>query len=65
MFFGEFMKKREFNKCPSGKNTYDNEEDAKRAVRDSLVLRDVRLNYYFCMLCFNYHMTSKLKDNKK
>lgn len=47
--------------CPSGKKTYETEDDAQRAVRESWLLRDIHLNYYFCMYCFKYHMTSKLK----
>lgn len=59
------MRKKEAYVCPSGKNTYETEDDARRAVRDNLVLRDVRLNYYFCMICFKYHMTSKLNNKRK
>lgn len=59
------MRKKEVCACPSGKKTYETEDDARRAVRDNLVLRDVRLNYYFCMMCFKYHMTSKLNNKRK
>lgn len=59
------MKKQNFNTCPSGKNTYETEWEAQKAVRDAKVLRNIKLSYYFCMYCFNYHMTSNLKNNNK
>lgn len=52
-------KQQKYNTCPSGKNEYETEEDAKIAVRESWLLRDIKLNYYFCLQCFKYHLTSK------
>lgn len=59
------MRGKKFNDCPSGKNKYSTEDDAKAAVRESWILRNVSLSYYFCLQCHHFHMTSrKIKKTK-
>lgn len=57
-------KERNYNDCPSGKNKYETEEEAKIAVRESWLLRNIHLSYYFCLQCHHFHMTSRKEKIK-
>lgn len=53
-------------KCLSGKNTYDTEKEAQKAADYGTQIRNVPyLKPYFCMACYNYHLTSSDKKKKK
>lgn len=58
------MKTRDIQ-CLSGKRTFKNESDAKRAAYLGMLERDIVLNYYFCLQCYDYHLTSKEKESFK
>lgn len=58
------IKKERPMACPSGKNTYETEDDVKREVRASFLFKNVKLSHYFCMQCFKYHLTSRLNKKK-
>lgn len=47
--------------CPSGKVTYETEYDVLKAVRDAEVFKNLKLYHYYCLNCFNYHLTSRKK----
>lgn len=55
------------NKCSSGKISYKTEKEAQKAAEDGVQLRHVNyLKAYFCMICYDYHLTSSdRKKNKK
>lgn len=52
------------NKCLSGKISYSTEKEAQKAAEFGVQFRDVNyLKPYFCMICYEYHLTSS--DRKK
>ena len=52
------------SKCLSGKNTYESEKKAQKAANFGTQVRSVNyLKPYFCMMCYQYHLTSS--DRKK
>jgi hypothetical protein len=51
-------------KCLTNKNSYENENEAKKAAILGMFLKkgiNLKLNTYFCMICYNYHLTSSKK----
>jgi hypothetical protein len=51
--------------CPSSKNKYDDEADALKAARESMLFRNSpELDVYKCLLCDGYHLTSSIKELK-
>ena len=52
------------NKCTSGKISYETEKEAQKAADFGMQIRNVNyLKPYFCMICYQYHLTSS--DRKK
>lgn len=50
--------------CLSGKPIYTTEEEAKIAARERMLFGNApQLYTYFCLLCYNYHLTSKAPRN--
>ena len=59
---------RDLNKpyCTTSKVIYRTIDEAARAVeRGQLRPKAPSLNYYFCLLCLNYHLTSTLTRPKR
>lgn len=51
--------------CPTSKVRYENEKDCIKAAKDGMLFRGTpSLTAYFCMICYGYHLTSRI-DNKK
>lgn len=52
--------------CSSGKKCYKTEQQALVAAREGMLFRNVpKLDVYFCLQCYNYHLTSSIKDKSK
>lgn len=54
------------NKCVSGKNSYATEKEAQKAADFGMQFRGADyLKPYFCMICYDYHLTSSDRKKKK
>ena len=54
------------NKCISGKNSYETEKEAQKAADFGTQVRGVSyLKPYFCMICYEYHLTSSDRKEKR
>ncbi len=51
----------------TGKRQYETEEDAHWGIREQYLMRDdiPQLNVYFCLQCQTYHLTSRVKEERK
>lgn len=46
------------SQCLSGKRTFTTERDAQKAAEIGHLERGIVLYHYFCLQCYNYHLTS-------
>jgi len=52
-------------KCLSGKNSYEDEKSAQYVADLGMYLRKNTplLSTYFCLLCYKWHLTSKIRKS--